>query len=297
MNKGPQIIDELIIWQASELARRKKYVEAEAILGLLDSAEKKYKAIAYDLLGRIMIKKKKYTEAKTYFQKAVAFDPDNMNPREALEYLPNYLQKRRLLRILGIPSLLLLCSVGVVIVVSLKRPGATVQSSASQVMSFTSEARLSEEVQGVSPKIISRNEIVWPAIIVSGVTTNINQTEMKILFDKGLYVDKCDFEKDSPRILRLVAEKLRRSSNKYFIIIEGHTDNIPVFNGSPYKNNFALGLRRAEKVVAFFHEECGLSENILLPISMGAENPLFSNSLDETRANNRTVSIRIIPTK
>lgn len=297
MSKDPQFIDELLIWQASELAREKKYTEAEAILSIFDSTEEKHKAIAYDLLGRIMIKKKKYAEAKTCFQKAIAFDPNNMNPREALDYLPTYQRNRRLLRTVGIPSLLLLFCAGAVIIVSLRRPAAIVQSPASQVTGFPSEAGLPEGVHSATPNIISGNEIIWPALDVSGVTTSINQTEMRIIFDKGLYVDKCDFEIDSPRLLRLVAEKLRQSSNKYFIIIEGHTDNLPVLNESTYKNNFMLGLQRAEKVFTFFHEECGLSENSLLPISMGAENPLFSNSLDETRANNRTVSIRIIPTK
>lgn len=294
MSKGPPFIDDLLIWQASELARAKKYLEAETILGLFDSAEEKYKAIAYDLLGRIMVKKKKYTEAKAYFQKAIAFDPNNTNPREALDYLPTYQRNSRLLRVVGIPSILSLIFIGGFIIAALKRPGATMKSPASYGAGLHNESRSSDTV----PSVFNNwNELKRSMLDIKGVTTRINHAEMRIIFDRGIYLDKCDFAKDSARLLRLVAEHLKQSSDKYFIIIEGHTDNVPILNGSPYKNNFALGLQRAEKVSTLFHEECGLSENTLLPISMGAEKPLFSNSLDETRTNNRTVSIRIMATK
>jgi hypothetical protein len=51
-----------------------------------------------------------------------------------------------------------------------------------------------------------------------------------------------------------------------------------------------------KKISAFFHEKYELSANSLLPISMGTENPLYSNNQNETRVNNRTISLRIIPT-
>lgn len=76
------------------------------------------------------------------------------------------------------------------------------------------------------------------------------------------------------------------------IVIEGHTDNIPVA-GSRYRSNWELSIARAVSVVNFFTEK-GLRPQKLVTAGYGEFQPLQPNDTEEGRARNRRIEITIV---
>lgn len=76
------------------------------------------------------------------------------------------------------------------------------------------------------------------------------------------------------------------------IIIEGHTDNIPV-RGGAYRSNWELSIARAVGVVNFFTEN-GIDPKQLVAAGYGEFHPAFPNDSDVNRAKNRRIELTII---
>ncbi|MBN2571900.1 MAG: OmpA family protein [Ignavibacteriales bacterium] len=68
--------------------------------------------------------------------------------------------------------------------------------------------------------------------------------------------------------------------------IEGHTDNV---GSSSY--NLGLSQRRAQSVVDYFILK-GISRDRLVPVGMGEDYPIATNSTTEGKAQNRRVEIK-----
>jgi flagellar motor protein MotB len=286
-----------LIWQASDLARRKQYPEAEVILGLLDLSEGKYRSAACDLLGKIKAKQGQYAEAKACFQKAIALDPNNVSPRDALDSLPAYQRKRRTLRMAGVTAPLLTLAIGLSVFIWLGhyKKGASSEQKINAAGPAIANADMG--LLGATEKKPSQDGIKWPAFDNSGLSATQSPSELRIVFNQGVFANKCELTADGQRLARVVAEKIKQSGERFFIIIEGHTDNLPIYNDSPYKDNFHLGLCRAETILSIFHSEHGLPKSMLLGVSAGEKAPLYPNDSEETRHKNRTVSIRILPVR
>ncbi len=86
-------------------------------------------------------------------------------------------------------------------------------------------------------------------------------------------------------------EPLRQFSNAT-VVIEGHTDNVPV-RGGRFRSNWELSIARAVSVIDFFVSE-GLSPGKLVAGGYGEYHPAFPNDTDEHRAKNRRIEITII---
>ena len=76
------------------------------------------------------------------------------------------------------------------------------------------------------------------------------------------------------------------------IIIEGHTDNIPV-RGGAYRSNWELSIARAVGVVNFF-EASNLSPKQLVAAGYGEFHPAFPNDSEANRARNRRIEITLV---
>jgi chemotaxis protein MotB len=76
------------------------------------------------------------------------------------------------------------------------------------------------------------------------------------------------------------------------IIVEGHTDNIPI-RGGVYRSNWELSIARAVGVIALFVDE-GLDAHQLIAGGYGEFHPAFPNDTQENRARNRRIEITII---
>jgi len=76
------------------------------------------------------------------------------------------------------------------------------------------------------------------------------------------------------------------------IRIEGHTDNVPVANGS-FSSNWELSTQRAVNVVKVLIHECGMDPGKLSAAGYADSRPIASNDFSEGRELNRRVNIII----
>lgn len=92
-----------------------------------------------------------------------------------------------------------------------------------------------------------------------------------------------------------LARNISASPEKH-VIIEGHTDNIPInlSLGRLYINNMELSFLRA-KAVASLLVKNGISIERISVKGYGDTRPIASNDTDEGRAKNRRVEVKLIP--
>lgn len=112
----------------------------------------------------------------------------------------------------------------------------------------------------------------------------------KILFDAG----KADIKEDGIPTLMKTCELIRKFPNP--IVIEGHTDNMPIQN-SEFDSNWELSSARALKVMYFFTDDRGLDPKRFSIAAFGEFSPIADNSTPEGRAQNRRVNILIVTPK
>ena len=108
----------------------------------------------------------------------------------------------------------------------------------------------------------------------------------RILFDSGEAVIKRDFIP----YLEMLAALIEGLPNQ--IIIEGHTDNVPI-NTYRFPSNWELSVARSVSVARFLVEDCALPPEKFVATGYGEFHPLESNETPEGRSRNRRVSIVI----
>ncbi|RLC51387.1 MAG: hypothetical protein DRZ79_02850 [Candidatus Cloacimonadota bacterium] len=113
----------------------------------------------------------------------------------------------------------------------------------------------------------------------------------EILFESG----KAELKWEAKKALSEIAENIKTiiaSEPGWQIRVEGHTDNVPIFNNK-FTSNWDLSTARALSVVKFF-----LKENYFLPdqleaMGYGEFKPLVPNDTPEHRRKNRRVEIKL----
>jgi len=106
-----------------------------------------------------------------------------------------------------------------------------------------------------------------------------------ILFRSGA----AKLEPDAIKVLTVMGkllEKLKQND----ILIEGHTDNIPVKSGD-YPTNWALSAARANSVVDYLASGFGIPQEKLISAAYGEYRPIADNKTPQGRAKNRRIEI------
>jgi len=106
-----------------------------------------------------------------------------------------------------------------------------------------------------------------------------------VLFDIG----KAGLKPDIYPILDKIATVLK--SNAFDVVVEGHTDNIPIDNDE-YHSNWELSAARAVSVVEYFIKQ-GVNPRRFQAVGYGEYQPLADNSTEEGQQKNRRVEIFI----
>jgi chemotaxis protein MotB len=127
-----------------------------------------------------------------------------------------------------------------------------------------------------------------------GNLIQINATEEKVrlvlkeavVFDSG----SADLKSKATPILSEIASEIAKLSNP--VVIEGHTDNVPIHHGR-YASNWELSMARAYAVIHFF-ETHGIDPSRLAGIGYGEHHPLAENSTPEGRMQNRRIGIELL---
>jgi chemotaxis protein MotB len=80
------------------------------------------------------------------------------------------------------------------------------------------------------------------------------------------------------------------------IIVEGHTDNIPI-RGKKYESNWELSAIRAENVVRYLVHKEGFPPELFAVAGYGEFRPVADNNTESGRKKNRRIELVILPKK
>lgn len=123
---------------------------------------------------------------------------------------------------------------------------------------------------------------------------NIEETDVAVkltlnvpvLFPSG----SAELNKDVLAELERLIGPLKDFPNE--IVIEGHTDNVPI-SGGAYGSNWELSIARAVSVIDFLIEK-GLDPGKLVAGGYGEFHPAFPNDSNENRAKNRRIEMTLV---
>jgi len=131
---------------------------------------------------------------------------------------------------------------------------------------------------------------------VSSSLVQVEQTEKKIklvltegvLFSSG----RADLQDRAKEVLKPIVDELKKLPNE--VVVEGHTDNVPIRSGR-YSTNWELSMARAYSVISYF-EELGMDKKRLAGIGYGENRPVAENTTFDGRAKNRRIEISLMKT-
>jgi len=112
----------------------------------------------------------------------------------------------------------------------------------------------------------------------------------RISFDSGY----ANLKKEVLPSLKKIREILSQFP-EYSIVVEGHTDNIPM-RSQRFRDNWELSTERALAVLGYLLQDTNLNPVRFSAAGYGEHRPLVSNATKENRALNRRVDIVVIPT-
>ncbi|MBW2442785.1 MAG: OmpA family protein [Deltaproteobacteria bacterium] len=116
----------------------------------------------------------------------------------------------------------------------------------------------------------------------------------KILFDSG----SVEINPRGKELLMIMAGSLKDSEDQN-IVVEGHTDNVPLSEAlrKRFPSNWELSTARAATVARFFQEAGGIPAEKLSARGYSFYRPVASNETAEGRHQNRRIEIILSPVK
>lgn len=145
------------------------------------------------------------------------------------------------------------------------------QEAAESISRKLDEAGLSDITEVAMTSKMIRINLAAPILFTSG-DDSLNET--------------------AKNILKPIGYLLKNLENNE-IIIEGHTDSVPIKSGK-WKTNWELSAARANSVVDFFNSEIDISNEKMIAAAYGEYRPVASNETAEGRAKNRRIEIVVL---
>lgn len=108
-----------------------------------------------------------------------------------------------------------------------------------------------------------------------------------VMFDPG----SAEVRDDAKQILSAILTIIKKIQNN--VVIEGHTDNIPLKNAK-YFSNWELSTARAVSVLMYLLQEDNVRPERFSAAGYGEYRPIMSNATPEGRAKNRRVDIILV---
>ncbi|MFA5139388.1 MAG: OmpA family protein [Elusimicrobiota bacterium] len=128
-------------------------------------------------------------------------------------------------------------------------------------------------------------------------SVEVQETEEYIrvrLLDKILFgTASAELAASAQRAVSLLAAVLRQIDNE--VIVEGHTDVIPVVSG-PYRSNWELSVARSHSLIERLSAD-GVAPERLVAAGYGEYHPIADNATAEGRSANRRVEVLILRQK
>ncbi len=137
---------------------------------------------------------------------------------------------------------------------------------------------------GVSPDASN----AWPALQIDGLRVEKKQDHLVIRFEEAAFGSLTTLTPVAAEQLKALVKHLRPDLPTYRLVVEGHTDNIPMRATTAFADNAALAAARAETGAAFLKREGAQA--------IAATNPgsaPYPNDTSDNRRRNRTLVIRL----
>ncbi|PON17819.1 chemotaxis protein MotB [Candidatus Entotheonella serta] len=138
-----------------------------------------------------------------------------------------------------------------------------------------------------------RDQIAAQEIKIEEIEGKLKMTLLDtILFATG----KAQLNAKGQRTLLQVATSLRDNPEQS-IVVEGHTDNVPIGSGVKHRfaTNWELSAARATAVVRFLQDRGGVAPERLGGCGYSAYRPVVTNDTTEGRHQNRRIELVLIP--
>ena len=136
-------------------------------------------------------------------------------------------------------------------------------------------------------QFVEENDLSSTVTITKDARGVILQLKDNILFQTG----KANLKTDSLPILDKISLLIVTMPNS--IIIEGHTDNVPI-KTAEFPSNWYLSSDRANSVLTYFIDSKKQNPNRFSAMGYGQTRPLVENTSDTNREQNRRVNILIV---
>lgn len=138
------------------------------------------------------------------------------------------------------------------------------------------------------------NSLKQNAALTNLVQIQSSERKVKLVLPEGVLFasGRADLKDPAKKVLAPIAAELKKVPND--IIIEGHTDNVPIRSGR-YTSNWELSMARAYSVLQFLQEQ-GIPAKHLAGLGYGDTRPVADNATPDGRARNRRIEISLMKT-
>lgn len=242
------------------------------------------------------VSKKKYTALQTQHQEtADALSTAKLKLAECLDDREN---RRKEIEYLKNTNYQLLNNVGNLSTLS-KKEAENLEKSLESIKEKDMQIRTLNEA-------INKKDSVTLALVTSlkGALGNLDDEDIQINVEKGVvYVsisDKLLFKSGSYQVSDRAKEVLGKVAtvvkNKpgIDIMVEGHTDNVPIQN-AVLQDNWDLSVKRATSIVRILQEDHGVPPQRMTAAGRSYYIPVSTNDTKEGRAANRRTRIIVLP--
>lgn len=158
------------------------------------------------------------------------------------------------------------------------RAAATKKDSLNLVVAFHLKKELQEGIDDDDIEVNVEKTVVFISI------------SDKLLFNSGSY----SITKKAENVLQKVATVIN-GQPEMDVMIEGHTDNTPVRNGSHLVDNWDLSVKRSTAIVRELQNKFGVAPERLIAAGRSSFQPLVENDTPANKSKNRRTKIIILP--
>lgn len=313
---GNSLYEEIATLAAGSLITEGRLEEAESLLIGTDGRPKS--CAAMDLLARIAVLKGDLRRAEQLWSEILERDANNEAAQMALRRIRSpwivYAIARRLGILVATTLIACLAVIGGMMLYQWARvalvppcadadaplaaPVAVSPSNAEHITDLHVAAPLSLETTDLKRPIAVQKTQSFrppPMLTIEGCTITTNATETRIIFNDGLFAYRAELSESGRGCLESAARCLQEHTEGFWIVVEGHTDSDPMPPNSVFKDNYALGLRRAMVGVEVIRNATTIQGTNILAVSAGGCVPPFAKDRADTKTKNRTIVIRLIP--
>lgn len=154
---------------------------------------------------------------------------------------------------------------------------------------------------------LTRKDSITLALVTS-IKSSLGNTEDKdieVSVDKGVIfvsiADKMLFQSGSHKVSSKAKNVLSKvaivakSKPEFELMVEGHTDNVPVVKNEVIRDNWDLSVLRSTSIVRVLTHDLGIAPERIIAAGRSEYQPLVSNQTMEGKARNRRTRIILLP--